>query len=81
MLLLKHPAWLWVMKSDPKKIPQVDENTQALFDAGHLFESYAESLFPEGVTVGFSIDDSEMSYRSTPERTSSAISCGAQVLY
>lgn len=59
MLFLKHPAWLWIKKNDPSKIPPVDDNTQALFDAGHLFEPYAESLFPEGVSIGFSFDDSE----------------------
>ena len=37
MLFLKQPAWLWVKKHDPKKIPPVDENTQAVFDAGHQF--------------------------------------------
>lgn len=81
MLFLKHPAWLWVKKNDPSKIPPVDDNTQALFDAGHLFEPYAESLFPEGTTVGFSFDDSEASYWTMPQRTQDAIANGAQVLF
>ena len=34
MLYLRHPAWLWLKKNDPKKLPPVDENTQALFDSG-----------------------------------------------
>jgi hypothetical protein len=57
MLFLRQPAWLWLKKNDPKKLPSVDENTQALFDAGHQFEPYAESLFPEGVSLGFSDND------------------------
>lgn len=78
MLFLKHPAWLWLKKNDPKKIPPVDENTQAMFDAGHQFEPYAESLFPEGVSLGFSDYDE---YRSLPKRTQDAIDRGDQVLF
>lgn len=78
MLFLKHPAWLWIKKNNPKLIPPVDENTQALFDSGHKFEPYAESLFPEGLALGFS-DYNE--YLSLPQRTHDAISSGAQVLF
>lgn len=78
MLFLRHPAWLWLKKNDPKKLPPVDENTQALFDAGHQFEPYAESLFPEGATLGFSDYDE---YLSLPERTQDAINRGEQVLF
>lgn len=78
MLFLKHPAWLWVKKNNPKKIPPIDENTQAMFDAGHQFEPYAESLFPEGVSLGFSDYDE---YRSLPQRTQDAIERGDQVLF
>lgn len=78
MLYLKHPAWLWLKKNDPKKLPPVDENTQALFDAGHQFEPYAEAQFPEGTTLGFT-DYGE--YQSLPQRTQDAIAGGAQVLF
>lgn len=78
MLFLKHPAWLWVKKHDPSKIPPVDDATQAMFDAGHAFEPYVESLFPEGVTLGFSDFDE---YRSLPVRTQQALESGAQVLF
>lgn len=81
MLFLKHPAWLWVKKNDPSKIPPVDEATQALFDAGHQFEHYAESLFPEGTTIGFDFDDSEQSYWNMPDRTQAAIDRGDKVLF
>lgn len=78
MLFLRHPAWLWIKKYDPKKIPPLDENTQAMFDAGHQFEPFAESLFPEGVSLGFSDFDE---YRSLPKRTQDAIDRGDQVLF
>ncbi len=78
MLFLKHPAWLWVKKHDPSKIPPVDDATQAMFDAGHAFEPYVESLFPEGVTLGFSDYDE---YLSLPVRTQRALESGAQVLF
>lgn len=78
MMFLRHPSWLWLKKNDPKKLPPVDENTQAMFDAGHQFEPYAESLFPEGMTLGFS-DYSE--YLSLPQRTQDAIASGTPVLF
>lgn len=78
MLFLRHPAWLWVKKHDPKRIPPVDDNTQAMFDNGHKFEPYAESLFPDGITLGFSDYDE---YRSLPRRTIDAIAGGAKVLF
>jgi hypothetical protein len=78
MLFLKHPAWIWVKKHDPKKIPPVDENTQAMFDAGHQFEPYAESLFPEGVSLSFEDYDE---YLTLPERTIGAINSGAKVIF
>lgn len=78
MLFLKQPAWLWLKKNDTKNLPPVDENTQALFDAGHQFEQYAESLFPEGTRLGFT-DYGE--YLSLPQRTQDAIKNGTQVLF
>ena len=54
MLYLRQSAWLWMKKNDPSRLPPVDAVTQAMFDAGHAFEPYVESLFPEGVTLGFS---------------------------
>ena len=40
MLFLRQPAWLWLKKNDPSKLPPVDAATQAMFDAGHAFEPY-----------------------------------------
>ena len=78
MLFLRQPAWLWLKKNDPSKIPPVDAATQAMFDAGHAFEPYVESLFPEGVALGFSDFDE---YRSLPLRTQQAFESGAQVVF
>lgn len=78
MLFLRQPAWLWLKKNDPSKLPPVDAATQAMFDAGHAFEPYVESLFPEGVALGFSDFDE---YRSLPLRTQQAFESGAQVVF
>lgn len=78
MLFLRQPAWLWLKNNDPSNLPPIDAATQAMFDAGHAFEPYVESLFPEGVTLGFSDFDE---YRSLPLRTQQALESGAQVLF
>ena len=78
MLFIRHPAWIWVKKNDPSKIPPVDPDTQALFDTGHKFEPYAESLFPEGLALSFEDYDE---YLSLPERTQDAINSGAKVIF
>lgn len=80
MLFLKHPAWLWVKKNDPSKIPPVDDATQAMFDAGHAFEPYAESLFGDGQAVVWDKGDWQ-SYRTLPARTMAALEGGAKVLF
>ncbi|HUD19244.1 MAG TPA: DUF2779 domain-containing protein [Patescibacteria group bacterium] len=80
LLFLKHPAWLWLKKHDRRKLPPVDENLQAVFDAGHMFEKYAEKLFPGGVTLGFSEDDFD-TYLSLPARTTQALRDGATTIF
>ena len=47
MLFLRQPAWLWLKKNDPSKLPAVDAATQAMFDAGHAFERSVESFEPK----------------------------------
>jgi len=66
MMFLKHPAWLWLKKYQKNRLPVVDENTQAQFDAGHDFETYAEQLFPSAVKLGFNNYDE---YINLPQRT------------
>lgn len=78
MMFLKHPAWLWLKKHDPKKLPPVDDATQAIFDTGHDFEQYAEHLFPDGVRLGFSNYEE---YKSLPKRTQKALEDGAKTIF
>lgn len=78
MMFLKHPAWLWLKKHNPKKLPPVTAGTQALFDSGHRFEQYAEKLFPVGVRLGF---DNYGEYLSLPERTTKALADGAKTIF
>ena len=78
LMFLKHPAWLWLKKHDKAKLPPVDDNTQAIFDAGHLFETYAEQLFPGGVNIGFNNYDE---YLSLPKRTTDALDGGATTIF
>lgn len=78
ILFLKHPAWLWLKKHDETKLPQVDDNTQAIFNSGNLFEIYANKLFPEGLMIGF---DSHDEYLTLPQRTKVAIDGGNKVLF
>ena len=78
MLFLRHPAWLWLKKFDKDKLPPADENTQAMFDAGHDFEQYAESLFTGGIKLGF---NNYNEYLSLPTRTTQALQNGAEVIF
>jgi hypothetical protein len=75
---LKHPLLLWLKKHDKAKLPPVDDNLQAIFDAGNLFESYAVQLFGDGTTIGF---DSYDEYLSMPQRTKDALANGARTLF
>lgn len=78
MLFLKHPAWLWLKKHDKLKLPPIDEGTQAMFDAGHKFEAYAEAIFENGVTLGF---NNYNEYNSLTERTKQALNDGATTIF
>jgi len=78
MLYLSHPAWLWLKKHDKEKLPAIDENTQATFDAGNLFESYAEKQFPDGIRLGFT---DYKSYLALPEQTMEALLGGAKTIF
>jgi len=78
MMFLKQPAWLWLKKHDKTKLPPVDDNTQAMFDAGNLFETYAEQLFEGGVRLGF---DNYNEYLSLPERTTKALADGTTTIF
>lgn len=77
MLFLRHPAWLWLKKFDKSKLPPVDDDLQALFDAGHEFESYAEQLFPNATRLSF---NNYREYLSLPDKTVSEINSGSQTI-
>jgi len=79
MLFLKHPAWLWLKKHDKSKLPPVGEDLQAIFDAGFLFESYAEKLFPEAIKFEYNRGDYN-SYKELPSKTKDAINSGAKTV-
>lgn len=78
MLYLAHPAWLWLKKHDKEKLPVIDDNAQATFDAGNLFEGYAEKLFGDGVRLGFT---DYASYLALPEQTMEALLGGAKTIF
>jgi hypothetical protein len=79
LMFLKHPALLWLKKNDKSKLPPIDDNLQAIFDAGNLFESYAQKIFGEGSLVGWSI--AENNYGTMPQRTMQAITDGATTIF
>jgi len=72
MLFLKHPAWLWLKKHDKSKLPPVGEDLQAIFDAGFLFESYAEKLFPNALKLEYDRSDYR-AYEELVKRTKEAV--------
>src|SRR3989344_2405150 len=82
MMFLKHPAWLWLKKFDKSKIPIPDEDLQARFDEGTLFEEYAEKLFPDAVKLGYKTggEFSGTKYYGLPELTKKELAKGTKVL-
>jgi hypothetical protein len=80
---LKHPAWLWLEKNAKDKLPQYDEDTQAMFAAGNLFEDYAEQLFAGGYTLGYKTNGQfdGQKYWALPEQTLEALSGEHRVLF
>jgi hypothetical protein len=81
MMFLKQPACMWLKKHDKTKLPPVDDNTQAMFDAGNLFETYAEQLFPDGVRLGFDSYNEYLSDKSLREENETErVACGQLML-
>lgn len=78
MMYLKHPAWLWLKKFDKHKLPAIDAATQAMFDTGHAFETYAEQLFPGGMQLGFNDYDE---YLTLSARTTHALQEGVGTIF
>lgn len=78
LLYLTHPSWLWLKKYDKSRLPAVDGNLQARFDSGYRLETYAEKLFPDGVSIGFETFEA---YASLADRTQQAIAEGVKTLF
>ena len=78
MMFLKHPAWLWLKKNQKHLLPSPNAALQALFDAGHKYELYAEQLFPGGVRLGF---NNYGEHQTLPERTRAAFTEGANTVF
>ena len=78
LLYLKHPCWLWLKKNNPKKLPAPNDNLQAIFEAGYLFESYAEKLFPNGLKLNWRGFEE---YLNLPQRTKETILSGAKTIF
>jgi hypothetical protein len=74
LLFLKHPAWLWLKKFEPSKLPPIDASTQALFDMGFRFEAQAEKLFSDGVRV-------EGDYFEKDRVTARLLATGTQTIF
>jgi len=78
MTYLKHPAWLWLKKFEKHRLPEIDESTQAIFEAGYEFESYAEKLFPDGIRLGF---NNFPEYNSLVSRTQDALNNAVKTIF
>ncbi len=78
MMFLRHPAWLWLKKHDKSKLPEPDENLQAIFDAGIEFEQYANQRFSDGVYISF---NNYNEYLSMPERTKQALDNDVKTIF
>lgn len=74
LVFMKHPAWLWLKKFEPAKLPPIDANTQALFDMGFRFEAYAEQLFSDGQRI-------TGDYFEKDRMTAKLLATGAQTLF
>lgn len=83
MLFLKHPAWLWLKKNDPSKIPQPDAGLQARFDEGNLFEQYAYKQFPNAVELGYKTNGEfdGQKYNQLLKQTQEEINKGTEVIF
>lgn len=62
---------LWLHEMRPDMMPEVDDNTQRVFDAGYEVETVAYGLFPDGVDIA---DDIGQSIKETKELLENKIS-------
>ncbi|MFZ1600151.1 MAG: DUF2779 domain-containing protein [Candidatus Saccharimonas aalborgensis] len=78
MLSRVHPAWLWLKKHQPERLPPLTAQQQQRFDAGSAFEPLVEQRFAGAVDLGFS---NWSSYRTLTERTREALDGGARTIF
>ncbi len=45
---------LWMYQNQREQLPEADENTQAIFNQGHLIGDLAKTLYPEGIEIDWS---------------------------
>jgi hypothetical protein len=50
---LQCPKLLWYHYNSREDIPEPDEATHAIFDAGHVIGNYAKQIYPDAVEVSF----------------------------
>jgi hypothetical protein len=75
---LKHPAWMWLKKHAKETLAAIEIQSNTYAEGGELFETYAEKLFPEGITIGFNTYDE---YVVQPERTREALQEPSAVVF
>lgn len=77
LMYLKQPAWLWLKKHEPRKLPAPDASLQAMFDDGNLFETIVEQQFVGLTRLGF---ENYQEYLSLPKRTQDLIAAGDKLI-
>lgn len=75
MDFLRHPAFLWLKKHEPSKLPRSNVVIQQRMLSGYNFEEYAEKLFPNAIKISFK---SSAENRNLLSRTADAWESGAE---
>lgn len=73
-LFLIHPAYLWLKKHQPDKLPEFDDSAQARMEVGNEVENYARRLFDGGEMV-------ESKWTDAVAETEEKVKSGAKVIY
>jgi len=60
---LQCPRWLWILKNDKDKVPELTEMDKKKFEEGYVIEELAKSLFPD------IIDLSKLDFKEQIEKT------------
>ncbi|MDP3999836.1 MAG: DUF2779 domain-containing protein [bacterium] len=68
-----HPAWLWLKKHDPDKLPEIPKTLQERLESGKEFEPYAEAKFPNAVRIDAPFDRAAAETKKALESGATAI--------